>query len=202
MWKLLILLFCFSFSVHVSAQTKVLAFAGSSRTESVNKKLVREAAKIACEMDTDVTYIDLRDYPIVLYDADYEATNGIPENVKSIRNLMINSQVIFIASPEYNGSLTGLLKNTLDWASRSETNGTSYEAFQGKKFVIMSASPGKDGGARGLLPLRAILEDLGGIVLPQQISISDAYNAFDAQGELKDKKIYADLKCLIYNSII
>ena len=197
MWKLFVLLFCFSFSTNLSAYINVLAFAGSARADSVNKKLIREAAKIASEMGADVTYIDLQDYPILLYDADFEAKNGMPENARYIRRLMIDSQIILISSPEYNSSLSALLKNTIDWASRNEKNGSSREAFKGKKFAIMSASPGASGGARGLAHLRTILEDLGGRVAPQQVVVSDAYHAFDEKGKLKDQKLYADLQRLI-----
>lgn len=200
MWKFLVLL-CISFSTILSAQTRVLAFAGSSRTDSVNKKLVTEAANIAREMGADVKIIDLKDYPIPLYNSDLEAEMGMPENAKSIRRLMIDSQVILIASPEYNGSLSALLKNTLDWASRSENNSSSREAFKGKKFAIMSASPGTRGGARGLVHLRTIIEDIGGIVIPQQVVVPGSYKAFDEEGKLIDKKIYDDLHSLIQISI-
>ena len=107
---------------------------------------------------------------------------------------MIQSNVILIASPEYNGSLSGVLKNTIDWASRNEEGEGSREAFKGKKFVLMSASPGPGGGANGLIHLRSILERIGGTVVPQQIIIPDAYNAFDDQGRLKDNKIKNELQ--------
>lgn len=201
MCRLFTFLLLFLFSINLSAQTKVLVFSGSSRADSVNKKLINEAAKIASELSTDVTFIDLKEYPISLYDGDFETKYGMPENAKYIRKLMIESQVILIASPEHNSSLSAVLKNTIDWASRSEKNGSSFDAFKGKKFVIMSASPGAGGGAKGLNHLRIILEDLGGIVLPEQIVISHAYSAFDEQGKLKSEKLYADLQRLIKNAI-
>lgn len=200
MWKSLFLILCLSFTT-LSAQVKVLTFAGSAREGSANKKLAKLAAKTATELGADATFIDLKDYPIPLYNEDLETKNGMPENAKSIRQLMIGSQVIIIASPEYNASLTALLKNTLDWASRSEKGGSSREAFQGKKFVIMSASPGARGGARGLVHLRAVIENIGGTILPEQIVIPDAYNAFDEKGDLKDPKLAADLRKIILNSI-
>lgn len=200
MRKLIALLFftLVSFSLH--AQTKVLAFAGSARENSINKKLVIEAAHIARERGADVTFIDLKDYPLALYDADCEAENGMPENAHILRNFLKNSDVILIASPEYNSSLTGLLKNIIDWASRNEQNG-SREAFKGKRFAIMSASPGLGGGAKGLIHLRTILEDLGGIVVPQQVVVPRAYQAFDEKGKLKDQKLQAELQQLIKHAL-
>jgi chromate reductase, NAD(P)H dehydrogenase (quinone) len=202
MWKsFVLLLLCISFSTTLSAQTKVLAFAGSSRSDSVNKKLVIEAAKIACEKGADVKYIDLKDWPIPLYDGDLEAKSGMPENAKSIRRMMIASDVILIASPEYNGSVSALLKNVLDWASRSEEKGSSRDAFKGKTFVIMSASPGAGGGSRGLVHLRTIIENIGGTVIPQQVVIPGAYQAFDEQGKLKEQKLQTEVQSLIENGL-
>jgi|GEM_PF-115690 len=202
MWKPFVLLLCFSLSTTLNAQTKVLAFAGSTRTDSVNKKLLMEATCIAREIGADVNFIDLKDYPLPLYDADLEAKNGMPEIAKEIRRLMIKSHVIVIASPEYNGSLSAVLKNTIDWASRNETKGSSREAFKGKKFIVMSASPGSHGGSRGLAHLRTILEDIGGTVIPEQVVVPDAYSAFDIEGKLRDKNLYADLKYIIESSIV
>ena len=185
------------FSVSLSGETKILAFAGSTRAESANKKLVLEAVGIARKMGADVTFVDLKDYPLPLYEADWEAKNGMPKNAKHLQQLMIDSQVILIASPEYNASLSALLKNAIDWASRNGKGGTSYAAFEGKRFALMSASPGGQGGARGLIHLRAILEALGGTVLPQQVVVPDAYSAFDEKGKLKSQKLRAELQSLV-----
>ena len=157
------------------ANPNVLVFSGSTRTESVNKKLAQEAATVARELGARVSVIDLKDYPIPFYDGDLEANEGMPENAKKLRNLMINSQAIIIVSPEYNGTLSAVLKNTIDWASRSEEGGSSRAAFAGKKFAIMSASPGKGGGARGLTHLRTIIENIGGKVVGKQVALPNAY---------------------------
>lgn len=180
-----------------TAEIKILAFAGSTREDSVNKKLVIEAADLAQQMKATTTVLDLKDYPIPFYDGDLEAEQGMPENAKHLRRLMVQSDIILIASPEYNGSLSGLLKNAIDWASRSEQGGSSREAFKGKKFVIMSASPGSSGRAKGLGHLRAILEHIGGTVMPQQVVVAGAYQAFDEQGHLKDLKVKVELQQLI-----
>jgi chromate reductase, NAD(P)H dehydrogenase (quinone) len=164
--------------------TKVLAIAGSTREGSFNKKLLQEAVAMSRGMGAKVTVIDLKDYPMPFYDADLERNQGMPQNAKRIRDLMIASDAVLIASPEYNASLPAVLKNTIDWASRSEDGKSSREAFKGKKFAIMSASPGQGGGARSLAHLRAVIKDIGGEVLELQVSIPQAHNAFDAEGHL------------------
>lgn len=188
-------------STVIHAEIKVLALSGSLREDSVNRKLVLEAANIARQQGADVTVVNLKDYAIPFYDADLETQQKMPEGVKKLRQQMLQSQVIFIASPEYNGSLTGLLKNAIDWASRSETGSPSREAFQGKKFLLLSASPGPGGGARGLVHLKAILENLGGIVLPTQVVLPKAYNAFNAQGHLTNENAKAELKKAVLQAL-
>lgn len=185
----------------LKSEVKVLAFAGSTRELSVNKKLVKEAASIACQMKAQGLFIDLKNFSLPLYDADLEAKDGMPENVKKFRNLMIQSDVILIASPDYNGSIPAVLKNALDWASRSESGGSSRDAFKGKRFVIMSASPGRSGGVKGLSHLRAIIENIGGTVIPEQISVPDANNAFDSNGHLKNEQLRNDLARAIQKAL-
>ncbi len=200
MWKWIALL-CVAFSAALSAQTKVLAFAGSTQENSFNKKLISEAANLASQMGAAVTVIDLKDYPIPLYDADLETKAGMPAKARQLRQLMVQSDVILIASPEYNGSLTGVLKNDIDWASRGENGGSSRDAFQGKRFAIMSTSPGRGGGARGLAHLRTIIENVGGTVISQQLVVPDAHNAFDQQGHLKSEKLKAELQQLVQTAL-
>lgn len=195
------MILCVALSATLSAEIKVLAFAGSTREDSVNKKLVSEAANLARQLGASVTVIDLRDYPTPFYDADLEAAQGMPVKAKELRRLMIDSQAIFIASPLYNGSVSAVLKNAIDWASRGENGGSSREAFKGKKFAIMSASPSAKGGAKGLTHLRAILEDIGGTVIPQQVALPDAYHAFDDQGRLKNEQIKAELQQLVETAL-
>lgn len=196
MWKWMFV-FCVACSAHLSAELKILAFSGSTRDDSVNQKLVVEAANLARQMNASVTVINLKDYPIPFYDGDLEAKEGMPAKAKRLRQLMMQSDAIFIASPEYNGSLSAVLKNAIDWASRNEEGNFSLEAFKGKRFVIMSASPGPGGGARGLVHLRTILENVGGKVISEQVVIPDAYQAFDQQGHLKNQKIKSELKQLV-----
>lgn len=169
------------------AETKVLAFAGSSRKDSYNRKLICAAADIAKQLGATVTLIDLKDYPMPFYDADLEAQQGMPANAKQLRNLMINHDKIMIASPEYNASIPAVLKNALDWVSRGEDGQWSNQAFKGKKFAIMSASPSKGGGARGLVHLRSMIQTNGGIVVAKQVTIPQAHQYF-AQHEATENR--------------
>ncbi|MBD2124646.1 NADPH-dependent FMN reductase [Trichocoleus sp. FACHB-262] len=167
--------------------TKILAFAGSARQDSINKKLVKVALEGAKAAGAEVTYLDFRDLPIPLYDGDLEEAEGLPENVLKLKALMKAHQGFLIACPEYNSSITPLLKNAIDWASRSEPGELPLECFAGKVAVLMSASPGALGGLRGLVHVRSILGNIGVLVLPDQQAISIAYQAFEENGNLKDE---------------
>lgn len=175
---------------------KILAFAGSTRTESYNKKLVKIAAAGARSAGAEVTYIDLRDLPLPLYDEDLEAQEGLPNNARTLKYLLISHQGLLIASPEYNSSLTAVLKNAIDWASRPLPNEPPLAAFVGKVATIMSASPGGLGGLRGLVHLRSILGNIKVLVLPDQVAISNAYEAFNTDGTLKNPKQQESIKKL------
>jgi chromate reductase len=170
------------------AAPKILAFAGSTRTDSFNKKLVHLAAAGARNAGADVTVIDLRDYPMPLYDGDLEANKGLPEAARRFKDVMLAHQGLLLSCPEYNSSITGVLKNAIDWASRPVPGEASLACFNGKVAGIMSASPGALGGLRGLVHVRAILGNINVLVLPDQIAIPRAADAFDAQGRLKDAK--------------
>ena len=167
---------------------KILAFAGSTRSGSFNKKLIDFAADAAGKSGADVTLIDLRDYPIPLYDADLEAADGIPENARKLKELFNGQHGFLIASPEYNSTITPLMKNVIDWLTRPIEGEKSYASFEGKVAGIMSASPGALGGLRSLAQLRALLENIRLIVLPDQQAISSAHKAFDDDGALNDPK--------------
>src|SRR5438309_2050046 len=158
---------------------KILAFAGSTRTGSFNKKLVPIAIEGARAAGAEVTHIDLRDIPMPLYDGDLEAREGLPPNAKRLKQLMIEHDGFLIAAPEYNSSITGALKNAIDWASRPEPNEQTLVAFSGKVAALMSASPGALGGMRGLITVRSILGNINTLVLPYQVSVPRAHEAFD-----------------------
>ena len=170
----------------MSYTPKILAFAGSARKDSLNKRLVQVAANGARAVGADVTYLDLRDLPIPLYDQDLEAEKGIPDNVMKLKELMKASQGLLIASPEYNSSVTPLLKNVIDWASRPVGDEPPLACFADKVAGIMSASPGALGGLRGLVHLRSILGNIRVLVLPDQIAVMKAFEAFNPDGTMKD----------------
>ncbi|HEY9905516.1 MAG TPA: NAD(P)H-dependent oxidoreductase [Candidatus Sericytochromatia bacterium] len=167
---------------------KILAFAGSTREASYNKKLVKIAAEGAKVAGAEITYVDLRDLPMPIYDEDLEAKEGLPENARKFKELLKEHQGLLIASPEYNSSITVVLKNAIDWASRPEPGEPMLAAFTGKVAAIMSASPGGLGGLRGLIHVRSILSSINVLVLPDQKAISSAFQAFDEEGKLKDPK--------------
>jgi chromate reductase, NAD(P)H dehydrogenase (quinone) len=167
---------------------KILAFAGSLRSGSFNRKLVRIAAEGARAAGAEVTEIDLRDIPMPLYDGDIEREQGLPPNAKLFKRLLIEHKGILISSPEYNTAITAVLKNAIDWASRPEPNEAALVAFKGKIAGLVSASPGNFGGVRSLAMVRAILSHLGVIVVPTQLGIARANEAFDAEGNLKDDR--------------
>ena len=167
---------------------RILAFASSTRRESFNKKLVAIAAQGAREAGAEVTLIDLKDFPLPLFDQDLEAEQGMPENGKKLKKLFIDHDGLLIASPEYNSSFTAVLKNALDWVSRPAPGEPSLVAFRGKVATLMSASPGALGGLRGLVHVRSILGNLGVIVLPDQIAVAKAHDAFQPHGSLVDPK--------------
>lgn len=164
---------------------RILAFAGSLRAGSYNKQLVRIAADGARLAGAEVTVIDLRDFPLPVFDEDLEA-QGTPENALKLKQLMFEHQGLLISSAEYNSSLSAVLKNTIDWISRPIPGKPRLACYIDKVAVIMSASTGALGGLRGLVHLRAILSNINVLVLPEQISISNAAEAFSAEGQLVD----------------
>lgn len=178
--------------------SKLLFLAGSARKESTNKKLAKLAADMAGKAGADVTYIDLRDFEMPLYDGDLEAANGIPENAKKLKQLFIEHDGFFIASPEYNSSMSPLLKNSLDWISRPhEENETPLVAYAGKVAALGSVAPGGLGGLRGLVPLRMMLGNIGVTVVPTQVAVSSGFQAFDEDGKLKDAGVAGMLSGVI-----
>jgi chromate reductase, NAD(P)H dehydrogenase (quinone) len=168
---------------------KIVAFAGSTRTGSFNKKLIQIAAQAARDAGADVTMVDLKDLPMPLYDGDLEEANGLPENAKKWKAILRAHDGFLISSPEYNSSITGVLKNAIDWASRTETDDEpDLVCFRGKVAALVSASPGALGGMRALVHVRSILGNIGTLVLPDQVAISTAHEAFDDGGKLKDER--------------
>ena len=165
---------------------RILAFAGSLRRDSFNKKLVTIAARGAREAGAEVTLIDLNEFPLPLFDQDLEAEHGIPENGRKLKQLFIDHDGLLVAAPEYNSSVTAVLKNAIDWVSFPAPGEPFLAAFRGKVAMLMSASPGALGGLRGLVHLRWILGNVGVIVLPDQVAVAKAGDALNPDGSLKD----------------
>ena len=173
---------------------KILAFAGSSRTGSYNQKLVTSAAEYARNAGASVTVVSLRDFALPLFDQDLEAAQGLPAGAKQFKALLREHDGFLIASPEYNSSFTPLLKNAIDWASRAESKDEPpLAAYRGKVAALLSASPGALGGLRGLVHLRALLGNIGVIVLPDQVAIGAAHEVFDDAGLIKDERKSAQI---------
>ena len=179
--------------------TKLLFLSGSAREASQNKRLAKLGADIAHANGIAATFADLGDYPMPIYDGDLEAKSGVPDNAKKLKALLLVHEGIFIAAPEYNASLAPLLKNALDWVSRNRDDGEPpLHVYKSRVFAVGSASPGALGGMRGLIALRQTLElGLNALVLPDQIAVARATDAFDDHGHLKDKALMEMYKSLI-----
>ena len=168
---------------------KILVIPGSTRTGSHNVKLAALAAKELTLIDADVTRISLVDFPLPLYDADLDVRNQ-PANAVKLKQMFMAHHGVFIASPEYNASVTPLLKNALDWVSRVRERGDPlYAAFRNRVFAIGAASPERTGGLRSLMALRQILElGCGALVIPEQVAIAQADQAFDDMDNIVDMR--------------
>jgi chromate reductase, NAD(P)H dehydrogenase (quinone) len=177
-------------------QPKILAFSGSARRDSFNSKLVAIAAGGAKQAGAEVTLINLADFEMPLFNQDLEAEKGLPAATVALKKLFAEHHGLLISCPEYNSSITPLLKNTIDWVSRQASGETALSAYKGKVATLMSASPGGLGGLRGLVTVRSILGNIGVVVLPEQIAVPTAHQAIEANGRLKDEKMQASIEGL------
>lgn len=181
----------------MAEKPKILAFAGSLREHSFNKRVLRAAIAGARAAGADVTEIDLRDYAMPVYNPDEHAQNGFDENAARFQQILSEHDGLLIATPEYNGSLPGGLKNAIDWASRKSDKFGLIEVFKGKTAAIMTASPGSFGGLRCLAHLRGVLSIMLVNVLPMEIAVTFVADKFQADAEEmtdeKTKKILEDL---------
>jgi chromate reductase, NAD(P)H dehydrogenase (quinone) len=178
---------------------KILVFAGSVRTGSYNSRLAALAAREFSQAEADATLISLLDYPMPIYDGNLETASGPPENAVKLKRLMGLQHGVFIASPEYNASITPLLKNTLDWVSRvRESKEPPLAAYKGRAFALGAASNGTYGGMRSLIALRQVLElGCGALVIPEQVAVREAASAFDDDGSLRDERTAGLLKAVV-----
>ena len=165
----------------MAASPKLLALAGSLRKDSFNKKLIRIAARAAQEAGGDVTLIDLRDYPLPIFDQDLEAEQGMPAPAAALKKLMIEQDGFLIAPPEYNSSITAVLKNAIDIGSRPY----GKSSFNGRPIGIFGTSPGAHGGVSAVKHLQQILPGISGPIMQHPEAYAGMLgDAFDATGEL------------------
>lgn len=169
------------------SRSKLLVFAGSTRLDSFNRKLAGAAATLARASGAEVTHIELVDFDIPMYNADLEA-RGTPPDVMKLKKMMYDHPAWIVCSPEYNGSYTALLKNTIDWVT-SPVKGDAqwsdgFRSFTGKVVGVLSASPGALGGLRSQSHLVPLLFNSQCWVAPKTFALGKAGDAFDAQGEL------------------
>ena len=168
----------------MAGKMKVLVFAGSAREESLNKKLARAAAKAIDAQGGEAVFIDLRDFPMPIYEGDLEAREGMPKEARRLRDLFVSHHAFLIVTPENNGSIPSLLKNCIDWLSRDVDGRSGLEPYKGKIIAIMAASPGAFGGVSVLHHLRQSLTKLLAFVIPDQFPLPKADQAFGPDGAL------------------
>jgi chromate reductase, NAD(P)H dehydrogenase (quinone) len=168
-------------------QIKILAVCGSSRRDSLNQKLLDTAVLGALDAGAQISRIRLLDFPLPIYDGDWEAEHGLHESARALKASIAEHHALLIATPEHNGGYTALLKNALDWASRpSENDPAGVGVFAGKVAAVVSASPGPLGGMRAQIALQISLNKLGMLVIPSSFALGLAHQAFDEQRRLKD----------------
>jgi chromate reductase, NAD(P)H dehydrogenase (quinone) len=175
---------------------KILVIPGSLRSGSHNVRLAALATKELVLAEADVTRISLADYPLPIFDADLAQEQGPPANAVNLKRLMSTHRGVFIASPEYNASITPLIKNAIDWISTVREGGEpKLAAYQDRVFALGAASPGRSGGMQSLIALRQVLAvGCRALVIPEQITVPNAATAFDEMDQLNDAAAAAQLK--------
>jgi NAD(P)H-dependent FMN reductase len=166
-----------------SSKLNVLVFAASLRAESLNRKLAAIAARVAAQCGATVDHASMRDFDVPLYDGDAETAHGIPAGAQELQRRLLECDAIILASPEYNGSVAGMIKTLIDWTSRFRP-----QPFDGRHGLLISASPSLAGGNRGLWALRVPLEHLGARLFPDMFSLAKAHEAFDGD-DLADEAL-------------
>jgi chromate reductase, NAD(P)H dehydrogenase (quinone) len=178
---------------------KILVIPGSLRGASYNVRLAALATKELTLAEADVTRISLADYPLPIYDADLAAQSGPPFNALKLKQILATHRGVFIASPEYNASITPLLKNAIDWISTVREPGEAQLAvFQNRAFALGGCSPGRSGAMQSLLALRQVLAvGCRALVIPEQVTVPNAEQAFDDMDQLTDARVAGQLKMVV-----
>ena len=176
---------------------KILVIPGSLRSGSLNARLAAVAASELAQAGAEVTRIALSDFPLPIYDGDLQAKSGVPKHAVNLKRMMSAHHGVLIVTPEYNSSVPALVKNTIDWISRvQDANETRGEVFRERVFAIASASGGRLGGTRALAALRLILSACHATVIPNQLALSFADEAYDEMDRLKNAADSDALKAL------
>lgn len=173
---------------------RILAFAGSIRRDSWNRKVLEIAAAGARNAGAEVTVINLADYPMPIYDADWEAAHRLPDGTKRLQEVMATHHGYLIACPEYNSSITPLLKNTIDWTTRGPDGHGNLQYWHGRTAGLVAASGGALGGLRVLRHVREILSNIGVLVIPDQRAAAGVDKVFDADGRMTDDRLRQGLE--------
>lgn len=179
------------------ATVRLIAFSGSARRESFNRRVLGVMIQGAEREGAEVTVAEPREFPMPLYDADLETTEGLPAAAARLQELFAAHDGLLLATPEYNNFFTPLVKNTFDWLSRPLADGSGKPGtvhMRGKPAGIAAASTGALAGIRSLLHTRSYLANLGFIVVPEQVGVPKAAGAFDAEGRLTDSRLQAGVE--------
>jgi chromate reductase len=168
------------------AALKILVIPGSLRTGSLNAKLAAAVAHQFAQAGVEVTRLSLADFPLPIYDGDLQTRSGVPKNAVDLKRMIGAHHGVLFVTPEYNSSVPPLLKNTIDWVSRvQDAHESRGQVFRGRVFAIASASHGRLGGARALAALRLILSACHALVIPNQLALAFADDAYDDMDRLK-----------------
>ena len=170
-------------------QPKLIAFSGSTRAGSYNQAILNVVSNAAESAGATVDRVNLKDFPMPIFDQDLEASEGLPASVKALKERFAKADGFLIASPEYNSAFTPLMKNVIDWCSRAETEDEpSLSVYSGKSTLLIAASPGGLGGIRGLHALRSVFQNISVTVFPSMIAVGSAYQLVDESGTVTDEK--------------
>jgi chromate reductase, NAD(P)H dehydrogenase (quinone) len=180
------------------AALKILVIPGSLRSGSLNARLAAAAAYELAQSGVEVTRISLSDFPLPIYDGDLQARSGVPKNAVNLKRMIGAHHGVLIVTPEYNSSVPALVKNTIDWVSRvQDPHETRGQVFRDRTFAIAAASGGRFGGTRALAALRLILSACHATVIPNQLALSFAEEAYDDMDRLKHSADSEGLKALV-----
>ena len=185
-------------AIEIMSALKILVIPGSFRTGSLNVKLAAAVVDELVRAEVDVTRLSLVDFPLPIYDGDLETKSGVPKNALNLKRMIGRHDGVLFVTPEYNASLPALLKNAIDWVSRvQDTNETKGQVFRERPFAVAAASAGRLGGARCLAALRLILSACRATVIPNQLALSFADQAYDDMNRLKHPGDIEALKAMV-----